>query len=109
MTPRLPETIVAGLIVAALVWPVAFTGGRSTSGRIEPFTVRGQSGWTNVSPSLSPPPMAGATMAYSSREHRFVLFGGWDGVKGLNSTWVYDPVNRTWSALHPAISPLGRG
>ena len=48
-------------------------------------------------------------MAYSSREHRFVLFGGWDGVKGLNSTWVYDPVNRTWSALHPAISPLGRG
>jgi len=53
--------------------------------------------------------MAGAMMAYSSKEHRFVLFGGWDGSKGLNSTWAYDAANRTWSALHPAISPTGRG
>jgi len=53
--------------------------------------------------------MAGAMMAYSSKEHRFVLFGGWDGTKGLNATWVYDPGNRTWNALHPTISPIGRG
>ena len=66
-------------------------------------------GWTDVSPSTSPPAMAGAMMAYSSRAHRFVLFGGWDGVAGLNGTWVYDPGNRTWNALHPNVSPLGRG
>src|SRR2546428_355415 len=66
-------------------------------------------GWTDVSPSGSPPAMAGAMMAYSSRAHRFVLFGGWDGVAGLNGTWVYDPGNRTWNALHPNVSPLGRG
>ena len=53
--------------------------------------------------------MAGAMMAYSSRAHRFVLFGGWDGVAGLNGTWVYDPGMRTWNELHPDVSPLGRG
>src|SRR2546429_8885313 len=66
-------------------------------------------GWTDVSPSTSPPAMAGAMMAYSSRAHRFVLFGGWDGVAGLNGTWVYDPGNRTWTQLNPNLSPLGRG
>jgi hypothetical protein len=53
--------------------------------------------------------MAGAMMAYSSRAHRFVLFGGWDGAAGLNGTWVYDPGNRTWNELHPNVSPPGRG
>jgi hypothetical protein len=53
--------------------------------------------------------MAGAMIAYTSKEHRFVLFGGWDGGRGLNGTWVYDPGNRTWTRLHLIVSPLGRG
>jgi len=53
--------------------------------------------------------MAGAMMAYSSEANRFVLFGGWDGGRGLDSTWVYDPGNRSWSALHPDVNPIGRG
>jgi hypothetical protein len=53
--------------------------------------------------------MAGAMMAYSSKDHRFVLFGGWDGAKGMNRTWVHDSGNRTWRELHPIVSPIGRG
>jgi Galactose oxidase, central domain len=66
-------------------------------------------GWTNVSRAIKPPAMAGAMMAYSSKDHRFVLFGGWDGSHGLNDTWVFDPENRTWSQLHPPLSPIARG
>lgn len=53
--------------------------------------------------------MAGAMMAYDSQADRFVLFGGWDGHRGLNGTWVFDPTNRTWTELHPPVSPIPRG
>ena len=66
-------------------------------------------GWTDVTSNPSPPAMAGAMMAYSWRAERFVLFGGWDGVTGLNGTWVYDPGNRTWNEIHPLVIPLARG
>ena len=48
-------------------------------------------------------------MAHDSQADRFVLFGGWDGYQGLNGTWVFDPVNRTWTELHLAVSPAPRG
>src|SRR2546425_606779 len=99
-----------GLIVAGLLWGVFLSLGTSTVSANEiglPPAV--PPGWTNVTPTLSPQPMAGAMMAYSSKAHRFVLFGGWDGVKGLNETWVYDPGNRTWNQLNLDVSPLGRG
>ncbi len=66
-------------------------------------------GWTEVSPPTSPPAMAGALMAYSSQANRFVLFGGWTGPSALNTTWSYDPGNRTWTQLRPAASPESRG
>ncbi len=66
-------------------------------------------GWTEVSPPASPPAMAGALMAYSSRANRFVMFGGWTGPSALNTTWSYDPGNRTWDPLHPAVPPVSRG
>lgn len=66
-------------------------------------------GWSDVSPIASPPAMAGALMAYSSRSNRFVLFGGWTGPSALNTTWSYDPENRTWTLLRPAIAPTSRG
>ena len=66
-------------------------------------------GWTNVSQSSTPPAMAGQMMAYSSKDHRFVLFGGWDGARGLNETWVFDSENRTWTELQPPLSPIERG
>ncbi len=67
------------------------------------------SGWTNVTTPEAPVPMAGAMMGYSASTDRFVLFGGWDGVRGLNGTWEFDPVNRTWWELRPRVSPMARG
>ena len=66
-------------------------------------------GWTDVTSAVSPPRMAGAMMAYSTKSERFVLFGGWDGREGLNGTWIYDPRNLTWVSVQPAVSPPGRG
>lgn len=101
--------IVAGLVLTALLCGVSPGIGLSAAAGLRTLSGDVQPGWTNVSSSPSPPPMAGAMMAYSSKEHRFVLFGGWDGAKGLNSTWVYNTGNRAWSALHPAVNPIGRG
>ncbi len=53
--------------------------------------------------------MAGAMMAYSTSDRRFVLFGGWDGVSALNETWNFDSENRTWNKIHPLVSPAARG
>ena len=66
-------------------------------------------GWTRVSPVLSPPAMAGAMMAQSTKANRLLLFGGWDGMTALNGTWVYDPGDKTWVELHPTVRPEARG
>src|SRR5256712_14156800 len=102
---RLPGLIVAGLLCGVFLSLSAST----VSNHAIALTSAGPSGWTNVTPTLSPQPMAGAMMAYSSKAHRFVLFGGGDGVTGLNETWVYDPGNRTWTQLKPNLSPPRRG
>jgi len=104
------QRLSVGVVVAGLVCG-AFLAIRpsSSSTPLSELAITVSPGWTDVSPSPSPPAMAGEMMAYSSKAHRFVLFGGWDAVAGLNGTWVYDPGNRTWTQLHPDISPLGRG
>ncbi len=107
---RTSKGIRAGLLFAALV-------GAALVGSLRPplpgFVAAAAAGpaaaWTQVSPSASPPAMAGALMAYSPRADRFVLFGGWNGTTGLNGTWVYDPGNRTWEETHPRSSPPSRG
>jgi len=104
-----PSRIVAGLILMALLSSLVLGVGPVSSDGVRVHSIDVHSGWTNVSSSPSPPPMAGAMMAYSSKAHRFVLFGGWDGGIALNGTWVYDPGNRTWLALHPTVTPPGRG
>ena len=103
------RSLPAVLTATAVLFGLLLSAGQSSSMRVGTLTVDLPPGWTNVSPSSSPPAMAGAMMAYSSRAHRFVLFGGWDGVAGLNGTWIYDPGNRTWNELLPNVSPLGRG
>jgi len=107
---RVPKKLAAGLMVAALLFSILLRmSSSSSSGPLSARVVNVRPGWTNVSSSPSPPPMAGAMMAYDSKADRFVLFGGWDGKMGLNSTWLYDPGNRTWKLLHPNVSPPGRG
>jgi len=46
-------------------------------------------------------------MTYSPRDNLFVLFGGSDG-EPLNQTWILDPTSRSWTELHPALSPSAR-
>ncbi len=105
-----PRQLVVVFVVAVLAlgaWVVPRGIARSATVAAQSADV--PAGWTNVTPSVSPVPMAGAMMAYSSRANRFVLFGGWDGVQGLNGTWTFDPANRTWAQLHPEASPMPRG
>ncbi|HYM40886.1 MAG TPA: kelch repeat-containing protein, partial [Thermoplasmata archaeon] len=93
---------IGGVLLAALVWTAVWVPGfgHATS-HVSTVVDTGPGAWTEVSPPLSPPAMAGAMMAYSSKSDRFVLFGGWDGVTSLNATWQYDPENRSWMDLHP--------
>src|SRR2546426_4148069 len=105
-----PRKFFASLMVAGLLCCMLLGVGPSSSLRpVSSLTVAVLPGWTDVSPSASPPHMAGEMMAYSSKAHRFVVFGGGGGGAGLYGTWVYDPGNRTWTELHSDISPLGRG
>jgi PKD repeat protein len=48
-------------------------------------------GWTNVTPSNSPPPREFGGLAYDADAHELVLFGGQGNASGglLNDTWVY--------------------
>lgn len=103
---RLIALILAtGLLLGSGVGALSAYRTRAAAGPSGPLAP----GWTNVSASAAPVPMAGAMMAYSSRADRFVLFGGWDGTQGLNGTWVFDPANRTWAETHPSASPIARG
>src|SRR5438445_13657212 len=93
-----------GLILAGLLCGVFLSLGASSGKTHEiALTSAVPRGWTNVTPILSPQPMAGAMMAYRSNADRFVLFGGWDGVKGLRETWVSDARDRTATQLNRAV------
>ena len=101
-------SLVAVLAAVALLAPAGGIAGASNPMSPVP---RGNAapGWTDVTPSAGPPPLAGAMMTYSSAAKRFVVFGGWNGTLGTDGTWVYDPANGTWTELHPAVRPMGRG
>ena len=60
--------------------------------------------WTNVTPSLSPPPLSGASMAYDSRRGVSVLFGG-NLRFGPNTsdTWEWDGAG--WTKRSVVVSP----
>jgi hypothetical protein len=62
-----------------------------------------------VSESLAekPLPRSNHAMAYDSKRHVVVLFGGWsDQGKLLDDTWEYD--GTTWQKIYPTISPSAR-
>jgi len=100
------RSALAGVTVSLLLLlsSVAPTLGANSSERLK----SGAPEWTNVTPAISPPAMAGAVMAYSSQDNRFVLFGGWNGTT-LGETWVFDPVGLVWEKLATQGSPPARG
>ena len=68
--------------------------------------------WTNVTPALSPGRRGHNDIAYDEICRKVVLFGGADGytaVNLLNDTWIYDPVNNTWTNRTPASGPAVTG
>jgi hypothetical protein len=89
------------VLVAALA--VALAGGTLVSrpaaaGAASPSTLT----WSTLSPPLSPPPLAYASMAYDSDNATVVLFGG-QGTDGTLSsdTWVWN--GSTWTRFASAV------
>lgn len=65
--------------------------------------------WTLMHPSVSPSPRYEAGMAYDSKAHRVILFGG--GTTGgqlSDETWAYDYSTDTWTNMQPATHPSAR-
>jgi hypothetical protein len=69
--------------------------------------------WTNMSPSISPPPRIMSSLAYDTHSEKVIMFGGIDQFIGTNvlyhDTWTYDYLNNTWTNVTPSINPEGRG
>jgi N-acetylneuraminic acid mutarotase len=66
--------------------------------------------WTQMSPTVSPPPRNYHAMAYHPGLDRVVLFGGCCGGSdqppdGLGDTWVYDYNTDTWTEVASATGP----
>ena len=58
--------------------------------------------WVDISPTL---PIARASfgIAYDSRRHRTVVFGGASNISFVGDTWEWD--GATWREFHPTVSP----
>jgi hypothetical protein len=62
--------------------------------------------WVQMTPAVSPPPVADGVMAYDSRRGMSVLFGG-SGLGGLSSaTWEWDGAG--WTQRSFAVSPAAQ-
>jgi hypothetical protein len=59
--------------------------------------------WTEIEPSgAAPSARSGHAMVYDSTRDQVILFGGSEGIPGLNDTWAYDRVAGTWKGLEPS-------
>ena len=64
-------------------------------------------GWKQLAPPVSPPPLEGPGMAYDPTTGTAVLFGGYLGnYVTSNETWTWDGV--TWTQQFPPVSPPPR-
>lgn len=67
------------------------------------------SDWTELSPFISAPSRAGASMAFDVDTSQMVLFGGWGGASNgddLNDTWIW--TDGTWTQQNPEVVPPAR-
>jgi hypothetical protein len=64
-------------------------------------------GWTQLTPAVSPSPLTCASMAYDPTTKTVVLFGGvLDSGTNSDETWTWDGV--TWTQQFPLVSPSAR-
>jgi N-acetylneuraminic acid mutarotase len=64
--------------------------------------------WTNKTSGVNPEGRQNHAMASVWGTKTTLLFGGWDGTKDLNDTWLYDPVINKWTELNPINHPPKR-
>ena len=62
--------------------------------------------WTQATPSVSPPGLVGAGLAYDSAREVIVLFGGGIVDQNMNETWEWDGTD--WTQRMPATVPPAR-
>ncbi len=67
-----------------------------------------RSAWTKQYISGAPSPRGRHAMVYDTRNKVFILFGGTDGSRLFNDTWVYDLRSNRWTKKSPEISPSAR-
>lgn len=63
---------------------------------------RTATGWTQLSPTSSPPARSGGVLADDPRGNNMILFGG-SACPFTNQTWAWDGAD--WKELHPASAP----
>jgi len=67
--------------------------------------------YSNMSPSVAPPPLEAGRMTYDSQSDRSIMFGGLLNPSGLvasGSTWAYDYNANTWTNQSPSVAPDAR-
>ena len=62
--------------------------------------------WIQVFPATSPTPRSYLAMIYDEASQKVILFGGYDGTKHLNDTWIFDGV--TWTKVNTHMAPPAR-
>ncbi len=109
-TQNPPSRILAQMAYDAATHQVVLFGGFRAGGSVgeldDTWTWDGTT-WTKQHPAQSPPPLAGASIAYDAAMHQVVLFGGGPSgpFRNLDDTWTWD--GTTWTEQHPAQSPPG--
>ncbi len=86
-------------------------GTRAGEGRADTWAFDSNTNtWTNMTPSLSPPPRAAHALAYDSDSDRVILFGGRTPPFNFpqNDTWAYDTNTNTWTDMNPVVRPPAR-
>lgn len=109
--PSVPEVLGASMAYDAAQGQIVLFGGEIPStGSMSTFTNatwtwKGTT-WQEQQPTTSPPPRAGAAMAYDGAHQQIVLFGG-TTQDGLSSeTWTWD--GTTWQQQHVTSQPATR-
>src|SRR2546425_1168878 len=62
--------------------------------------------WTQLSPTVSPPPRFAASMAYDAADGYVLLFGGYNHTSFHGDTWEFNA--GSWTQLFPSMSPPPR-
>ncbi len=109
----LPEARCCGPAVydSELHATVLFGGATYTTIFDDTWVFSKTSGWKQLAPPVSPPPLTDPGMAYDPITKTVVLFGGTTSLDGTgntssNETWTFDGV--TWTQQFPPVSPSPR-